>query len=61
MRQSAEARCANPKHVENPIDTRNSIEEVFFNVCGLVEGNSTQRNEVNCMSRLLKIYLKMYV
>lgn len=36
---SAEARCPIPKQVEDPMDTSYSIQDVFFNVCGLVEGN----------------------
>lgn len=50
MRWSSEARCPIPKRVENTMGTRYTIQEVFYNVCGLTEGNSTQRIEVNCLS-----------
>ncbi|XP_037049159.1 uncharacterized protein LOC119083545 [Bradysia coprophila] len=38
MRTSSEALCPSPKHVQNTTDERFSIEEVFFNVCGIVAG-----------------------
>ncbi|KAG4065881.1 hypothetical protein HA402_012559 [Bradysia odoriphaga] len=39
LRQSGEAQCPAPKVVENPTDRNYSIQEVFFNVCGFVQGN----------------------
>lgn len=38
LRSSREAHCPIPKVVDNPIDTNFTIQEVFFNVCGFVEG-----------------------
>lgn len=46
MRSSAEALCPIPKQVRDPSDTRYSIEEVFFNICGFTEGNRLQKMEV---------------
>lgn len=39
MRISGEAQCPIDKHVEDPTDTNYSIEEVFFNICGLIDGS----------------------
>jgi len=39
MRQSGEARCPSPKHVEDPTNTAYTIQDVFFNICGLVDGS----------------------
>lgn len=38
MRQSGEAQCPNPKVVQDPTNTDYSIQDVFFNICGLVDG-----------------------
>lgn len=39
MRISGEAQCPIDKHVEDPTDTNYSIEDVFFNICGLIDGS----------------------
>lgn len=38
MRASGEAQCPLPKYVLEPNNTAHSIEDVFFNICGLVNG-----------------------
>lgn len=56
MRNSAEARCAVKKYVEDPTDTCFSIQEVFFNVCGLVEAdNDADKIKVNSMFCVLGV------
>lgn len=42
MRNSGEAQCPSPKRVQDPTDHKYSIQEVFFNICGLVEGSTTE-------------------
>lgn len=39
MRQSGEAQCPNPKYVNDPTNTNYSIQDVFFNICGLIDGS----------------------
>lgn len=39
MRKSGEAQCPYPKHVQDPTDTNYSIQDVFFNICGLIDGS----------------------
>lgn len=38
LRASAEAQCPRPKYVQQPNNTANSIEDVFLNICGVLEG-----------------------
>lgn len=38
MRASGEAQCPRPKFVMQPNNTDSSIEDVFYNICGIVEG-----------------------
>jgi len=38
MRQSGEAQCPSPKYVDDPTNTNHSIQDVFYNICGLVDG-----------------------
>ena len=47
MRNSGEAQCPSPKYVEDPTDTNYSIQDVFFNICGLVEGSTAQKVSVS--------------
>lgn len=47
MRASGEAQCPLPKFVEQPNSTDYSIEDVFFNICGLVEGSWWQFAQVS--------------
>lgn len=44
---SAEARCPVTKKVQNPMDTRFPIEDVFFNICGITNANATDQAAVN--------------
>lgn len=39
MRASGEAQCPLPKYVQEPNNTMNSMEDVFYNICGIVEGS----------------------
>lgn len=39
MRASGEAQCPIPKAVQNANDTTYSIQQVYRNICGLVDGN----------------------
>lgn len=38
MRESGEAQCPIPKYVQDPTNTDNTIQDVFFNICGLIDG-----------------------
>lgn len=51
MRQSGEAQCPNPKQVQDPTNTYYSIQEVFFNICGLVDGGILDQIKV-CLRKL---------
>jgi hypothetical protein len=43
MRNSGEAQCPSPKYVEDPTDYSYSLQDVFLNICGFVEGDNTQK------------------
>ncbi|XP_037052522.1 uncharacterized protein LOC119086053 [Bradysia coprophila] len=50
LRVSSEARCPKNRHVEDPMDTSFSIQEVFFNICDLIEGSPEDRSEgLSCL------------
>ncbi|XP_037026030.1 uncharacterized protein LOC119067256 [Bradysia coprophila] len=50
LRGSGEAQCPTPKEVKNPTDRNYSIQEVFFNICGLVQGDVLDITEgVTCL------------
>ncbi|XP_037049151.1 uncharacterized protein LOC119083535 [Bradysia coprophila] len=42
MRSSGEALCPVTKRVQDPTDTNYSIAEVYFNICGFVDGTNEQ-------------------
>lgn len=39
MRSSGEAQCPDPKYVDDPTDTDYSMQDVFLNICGFMEGS----------------------
>lgn len=49
MRNSGEAQCPSPKYVQDPTDTNYSIQDVFFNICGLVEGSTADLLSVSIL------------
>lgn len=51
MRNSGEAQCPSPKFVEDPTDYSYSIQDVFKNICGLVEGCTTDKISVRTLSQ----------
>lgn len=53
MRSSGQAHCPLPKYVQDPTNTTYSIEDVFLNVCGFVEGNLLEQLEVNLIVLML--------
>ncbi len=56
MRESAEARCAVKKHVQDPTNRCFSIQEVFFNICGLVEAETeADKNRVDSVYALISM------
>lgn len=55
MRNSGEAQCPNPKYVKDPTNTDYSIQDVFFNICGLVDGGWYNQISV-CLSFLRKLH-----
>ncbi|KAJ6637988.1 hypothetical protein Bhyg_10720, partial [Pseudolycoriella hygida] len=51
LRESSEANCAVRKHVQDPTNWRYTLQEVFFNICGLVEEKNTadKNRGLNCL------------
>ncbi|KAG4065232.1 hypothetical protein HA402_012674 [Bradysia odoriphaga] len=50
LRVSSEARCPKNRPVKNPMDTSISMQDVFFNICDLVEGAPQDRAEgLSCL------------
>lgn len=52
MRQSGEARCPSPKYVEDPTNYDYSIQDVFFNICGLIDGSWYNQISVSLRNNL---------
>jgi len=42
LRESSEARCPSPKYVQDPTNLNYTIQDVFLNACGLVDGNALE-------------------
>lgn len=55
MRQSGEAKCPSPKYVNDPTNTNYSIQDVFFNICGLIDGSLMDQISVS-LTCLLKLH-----
>lgn len=56
MRISGEAQCPIDKHVEDPTDTNYSIEDVFFNICGLIDGSFFNQLRVSLKGKFSELF-----